>query len=458
MTFIAFFFCHALFGSVLSSEIIENAGKKAALIESTVNSIQDDLKREKALELLLILGTIDLLEFDSALFTENLNNSLPYLAEKNIPDSIFLKYLLDYRILHEPPSLYKPRLEEYFSNISFESPLSTACSLNSWAERHIKEESLSLLGPGRSVLRIFESREATKREKIIFIAAALRSLGFPSRLIFLPSGTKKAEPCEWIEVFDSVSWVPFYPWAPSFSGDFTLPDREFGVSLVYAFGASGFEILTQRYASCGTLVINTLHLIDGKTDYSLNLICDGRLKTLDFFDFPVEEGESFVASLGEGDYIFVAGRRDDVGSSSVEILYFSVKSGETTAITPGAPEILLSAISRNLPERIFVCLANLGLETPCVVISGEKDSEPILRMLDGISEECPELMIYGPDLEILLCLESESLKTLWDPPLNFPAVICLDIRSEKCIVLEGYDPGVGRRVRKWLFSLEEEAR
>ncbi|MBN1620356.1 transglutaminase domain-containing protein [candidate division WOR-3 bacterium] len=457
MTTITFFFCFALSGSILSPEILENAGKKSHLIESTVNLIEDGIKKEKALELIAILGTIDLLEFDSALFMKNLDHSLPYLTEKSIPDSIFLKYLLDYRILYEPPSLYKPLLKDFFWNISFESPIMTACSLNSWSDRHIKEEPMSLLGPGRSVLRIFESREATKMEKIIFIAAALRSLGFPSRLVFLPSGTKSFEPCEWIEIFDGSSWVPFYPWAADLSGDFSLPGREHGVSIVYAFGAAGFEILTEKYAHCGTFVINHIHLKDGETDYSLNLFCNGSLKPLDYFDFPGEEDEYFEASLGEGDYIFVAGCRDEEGSSSVEMFSFSVKNGEKTEITPSAPEFLFS-IPRKLPESVFAILADLGLETPCAVISGEKGSEPTLRMLAGIFEDCPEILIYGQDSEIFLCLESESLKNLWDPPLEYPAVICLDSCAEKSIVFEGYDPGIGKKVRKWMLSLEEETR
>ncbi|MBN2364351.1 transglutaminase domain-containing protein [candidate division WOR-3 bacterium] len=443
-----------------NDDIFERAGEKAFNVASFLNSIGDDTKAGYALNLLEILGSIDLLEFDSALFSGNLDCSMELLAKKSLPDSIFVKYLLDYRIFFEPPSSYKQLLKEFFESETAisEDAITTARVINDWTRSSLLTDSFNLLGPGRSVMRIFYEKSATERETNIFIVAALRSLGFPSRLVFLPAGTKIEKSYEWIEIYVPNSWVPFYPDDASFSGDFTYPDEKYGVSAVYAFGAGEIEMLTENYALTGTVQVEPDSFSTDVCDYSIGIVCGGAIKVFDYFDFPDEADELFSARLGRGEYLFVTGLRDESGSAAVNMFTFDVEPGETVKMALEQPEFPVIRETDELPPQIFERLSALSLETPCVIICGDVESEPFERMLEIITLEAENVRIYLPDPVLFHSLEQEEYELLIGTDIETPLIVGLSSDPEKCFVRTGFNLGIGEKLREWIKTLREENR
>ncbi|MBN1151489.1 transglutaminase domain-containing protein [candidate division WOR-3 bacterium] len=455
MVFLPLCLAFALISTQIEDDIIARAGGKAPQIIRTYNALEDSQEREFALQHIQILGTIDLLEFDSAMFVQNLHSSCGFLDSMAVSDTLFLKYLLDYRIYFEPPSNYKPLLNDIFRGLAEASknPAETAVAIDEWADLSIISDSTRLLSPGRSVMKIFTERTASNIERSIFLAAAMRSLGIPSRLAFLPAGTLSKQPYSWLEFYSDGGWLPFYPDNPDMTGNFGYVDEKHGVSIVYSYSANGTEERTAAYANSPKTVFLTGSLVsENDAEFSVSAICSGTLKPLDFLDFKTDSSGGIFFSIGEGDYYFVTGARDEDGSAQVDIFGFTVGKEDTVFLSVENPVLTENFAYQYMTSAVFDYFKSLYSQSPCIILLGDKRSEPYRRMSAEIEREIPDVKLYFADSCGFAFIENDVVGIDGEAPI----VIGLSSDNENSFFISGYYIDITRRLKLWLERIEED--
>lgn len=110
---------------------------------------------------------------------------------KNIPDSIFLRYVLPYRVANEDLEDWRPLLKNYFSKISGDAEIDNADQLADVLNRLIDSlffEDNRLIKNANVSLpsKIIQAGRGNPRDLAIFRVMALRSLGIPATLDYSP--------------------------------------------------------------------------------------------------------------------------------------------------------------------------------------------------------------------------------------------------------------------------------
>ncbi|HMM11768.1 MAG TPA: hypothetical protein PKE03_06715 [Bacteroidales bacterium] len=108
-----------------------------------------------------------------------------------IPDSIFLRYVLPYRVANEDLEDWRPLLSNYFSSIIPDTVPFTINQAARALSRHIDStifQEYRLLKNPNIVLpsQILKERRASPRDLAVFRVMALRSIGIPATLDYVP--------------------------------------------------------------------------------------------------------------------------------------------------------------------------------------------------------------------------------------------------------------------------------
>ena len=185
----------------------------------------------------------DLADYDGNFFLANVKMSLRARSEltwgKEIPDDIFLHYVLPCRVNNENLDsfriVYYNELKNRIKGLDLQS---AALEINHWCH-----EKVSYLGAdSRTSAPISTILSARGRcgEESTFLVAALRTAGIPSRQVYTPRWAHTDDNHAWVEIWSSGQWNYFgacEPEAVLDHGWFTEPARRAMLVHSKSFGA-----------------------------------------------------------------------------------------------------------------------------------------------------------------------------------------------------------------------------
>jgi len=259
-------------------EIISNTGRNSDIILKTLSNL-DSSNITDAVWLIKNIQHFDRLEIDSASIIDNIVYSRKAILLSLLPESLYLNYILNFRVENEDFSNYKQVLWEYFYDIFTDNNdiYSKLTFLNHWIRDSIVEIDRELFGSIKSVENIFLSRRGTYKEKVILTVAILKTFGIPSRLVYVPVGIQSSKYFSWLEVLVDNKWIPFYNQYPEFLGNFNFPDDSIGISLVFNREQG---IITNKYVDAGFLKLIIENAPNDYQDFSISLFAEACFKFL----------------------------------------------------------------------------------------------------------------------------------------------------------------------------------
>jgi hypothetical protein len=222
------------------------------------------LEQKEALQFLFAYMPLsDLADYDGKFFLINADIALKTRLEssfgKNIPDDIFLHYVLPLRVNNENLDSFRiVYSDELKSRISGLDPLNAALEINYWCHEKVAYQPADIRtsGPLSTIL----SARGRCGEESTFTVAALRAAGIPARQVYTPRWAHSDDNHAWVEFWAEGKW--YYmgacePEAVPDRGWFTEPARRAMLIHTKSFGApSGNENTIVRYRDYS--VINNL--------------------------------------------------------------------------------------------------------------------------------------------------------------------------------------------------------
>jgi hypothetical protein len=225
-------------------------------------SLSDD--QSQALKFLIAFMPLnDLADYDGDFFLANVNYSLKARMEtpwgKNIPEDIFLHYVLPCRINNENLDSFRiVYYNEIMNRISEKNLHEAALEINHWCHEKVtyQPSDIRTSAPMSTIL----SARGRCGEESTFTVAALRTAGIPARQVYTPRWAHSDDNHAWVEIWDNGTWYYMGACEPEpvlDQGWFTEPARRAMLVHTKSFGAPmGNEntIITRKNYS----VINNL--------------------------------------------------------------------------------------------------------------------------------------------------------------------------------------------------------
>jgi len=198
----------------------------------------------------------DLADYTGDFFLANVNISLLAKDEtpwgKDVPEDIFLHYVLPYRINNENLDSFRiVYYNEISDRIRGKNLKEAALEINHWCHEKVNYQSADIRtsAPMSTIL----SARGRCGEESTFTVAALRTAGIPARQVYTPRWAHSDDNHAWVEIWDNGTW--YYIGAcepePVFDqGWFTEPARRAMLIHTKSFGASlGNENSIVTYSS-----------------------------------------------------------------------------------------------------------------------------------------------------------------------------------------------------------------
>lgn len=438
--------------------VIEEAGSNRFELIKALNSV-DSVKRSDVIWLLKQLPHLDLLEVDSTLIIDNTIYSEKVKYVFNYPDSLFRNYLLYYRIEEEGTSNYKPILFDHFSylieNTGYDI-LYIAKYLNRWACDSIEESRRELFGPVKSIEEVFYSRRGSKRERKIFTVALLKTLGIPSRFVYIPVTTKGFRNFSWIEIYTGDGWIPLYQDFPELLGDFSFPDDTVGVSIVAARTETGYEIITDKYNNPGDVLISFNNAPDNYDDFSISVFANSMIRPIDELNTHIDSTGYFSCRLGCGNYFLIAGNRNSQGSVNITSHPFEVIAGQFTTVNLDYPdEIPISGSYEEIQTSFdFSVLINLPVEKRMIFFIGDTLDESSLRMWELVKNfEDDVILLSVGGFSNDEVINTDQAIDLIDIEVMLPVVIGAETDGSISFFQWGFNLNIADEINKWMSSM-----
>jgi hypothetical protein len=245
-----------------------------------------------------------------------------------LPDSLFLPFVLDYRIGQEPVTPYRKALGEFWGALlpGGADPLSAAVLLTSEIGSRTAVTEPGYLGGVEPPLAVLESASGTPGECTVLLCASLRSLGFACRQVdgwFAgPDGGAR----RWVEVWTvEGEWLPVLPpWED-------VPEGFQGLALAVC-EATG-EAVTEGRAPVGRLVVEPSGAPSGEEWMgSVNVPVGSGYIPLDWTGFDPAAGDTLV--LGAGEYLLCVSRREPDGGVHMRAMTVVVEPGSDLVFRP----------------------------------------------------------------------------------------------------------------------------
>lgn len=221
----------------------------------------------------------------------------------DLPDSIFMPFLLDYRMSEEPVTAYRTPLSVYWTR-----ELGTTGGLPETAEalrEAVSEMSVNpreFLGGVAEPLDVLEARAGTPTELRVLFGSSLRALGIPVRPVLAWFQGEHGREAGWLEAWFEGSWHPMPLASDSIPSDFA------GLSMAYV----GNRNTVEDYVPCGTVVFSPLDSAAGDYGVWLSVEAPGRLIPLDWLE--IEPADSCRVELGAGRYLLQITKRLENGT------------------------------------------------------------------------------------------------------------------------------------------------
>lgn len=205
---------------------LKAAGENAGQLTRAIRAI--DLEKRRALAFLLAnMPERDLKSLSADFLISNINyafkarSALPH--NKNIPEDIFLNYILPYSVLNEKRDNWRPLFYDMFNAIARMSPTNEETIMN--LDREVFSTfQLCFLNVDiySSMCSPFESIQrgsASCLELAIIFIDACRALGIPARLAIIPQWAHMKLGHSWPEVYVNGQWYSFDCFDPSRIGE-----------------------------------------------------------------------------------------------------------------------------------------------------------------------------------------------------------------------------------------------
>ncbi|MCD6097439.1 transglutaminase domain-containing protein [bacterium] len=400
----------------LFSSLVDAAGNWNELLNGVLllpDSLQDD-----AIWLINRMPHLDRLEMTHTILAEHVlySHKTKQTAPYSIPDSLFRRYILTYRIYEEPVEGWRKPLFERFSPVLKEkkSIQEVARYVNNFIADSIKEGKSSFFSGMKPPLLVLKSRRGTKTEISLLATAILKTLGIPARRVYNRYFGEEKNGASWVEIFDGESWIPVYLDNPSMFGNFTRFERNHPHNITFAVARGGFEIenVTSHYTTTGELSVRILR--NGKPvpdfeQFAISVLNNGGHFPIDEVGTATDSNGLFTVELGDGKYLVEVGQRDASGSVLVQTFPVEITPAETTRLDIELEKPLF------LPEKKpadgilpAFTLPKIGTGSISYKTSEKKDRFFVFL---GLNEEPTERM-----LPILLRFSEEnkdSIEVLW---------------------------------------------
>lgn len=215
------------------------------------------LEQAEALKFLFAYSPInDLADQDGDFFLANADIALKVRKEtpwhKQIPEDIFLHYILPFRINNENPDSFRiAYYEEIKKRVAGMDEVAASLEINHWCHEKVSylPSDIRTSGPLSTIL----SARGRCGEESTFTVAALRTAGIPARQVYTPRWAHSDDNHAWVEVWINGEWFYMGACEPEpvlDRGWFTEPSRRAMLIHSKSFGASaGNEnsVLTTRF-------------------------------------------------------------------------------------------------------------------------------------------------------------------------------------------------------------------
>ncbi len=237
----------------------------------------------------------------------------------SLPDSVFLPYLLQYRIADEPLSSYRSALQAWLQRRMEEkaTPLETAQSILSVVMTNIRAVASSGNAP-LTPTQIIPIGQASREGRWILLCSAMRSMGIPVRPVkgWFPGTDRNLY--RWEEIWDGSQWQPLTEGMP--------PLQYVKVAVEYP----DMRNITGRYRDTGTLV--TEPITDQNPGWEAELMIPSGDDTVSITGIHIDPFQSSNVELGAGEFIlrvrFMQGGQL-IGTSLQNI---TITQGETSVV------------------------------------------------------------------------------------------------------------------------------
>jgi hypothetical protein len=212
------------------------------------------LKQSEALKFLYAFMPLsDLADYDGNFFLANVDMSIKALSEtkwgKDIPEDIFLHYVLPIRINNENLDSFRIiYYDELLNRVKGKNIMDAALEVNHWCHEKVTYQPADIRtsGPVSTIL----SARGRCGEESTFTAAALRTVGIPARQVYTPRWAHSDDNHAWVEVWINGNWYYMGACEPEpvlDRGWFTEPARRAMLVDSKSFGAySGEEKVLTR--------------------------------------------------------------------------------------------------------------------------------------------------------------------------------------------------------------------
>ncbi|MCK5833248.1 hypothetical protein KAH81_06205 [bacterium] len=390
------------------ADALGNWQELAAFIE---NFSDNNIKLESAIWLINIMPHLDRLLATNRILTEHLE--FAYAAREKapwgIPDSMFLPYILAYRLSYEPVTLWRKIFFDKFSSEAFGTgdPKKAARKINGWIDENIDTSGWDFFGGMQSPDMTYKRRKGSRSEISSLTVAILKSLGIPSRNASIRTVRGEGASMNWVEVFDvkEDSWFPLYPDSPEHFGDFAYPAEKYpgGITVVNVKSAFEYDFNTSKYTPIGKLRVYINRRgkpVDKWEHFSVTVFSGGAYWPLDEIGTATDSTGIFEFELGVGEYVLQNGTRDNTGSVWVQTFPFAIKEGEITEIEieVSAPQYMEEQTESGiLPVFTLNDLSGnpfthtqIKANKPTILAIFDPKAEPSIRaktVIDGLSAE-----------------------------------------------------------------------
>jgi len=216
--------------------------------ESLFAVLKNDLTKDQtdAIKFLYAFMPLnDLADYDGGFFLANVNKALQARKEtewgKDIPENIFLHYVLPCRVNNENLDSFRiVCYNEIHDRIKGLSLKEAALEINHWCHEKVNYQSSDIRtsAPLSTIL----SARGRCGEESTFTVAALRTAGIPARQVYTPRWAHTDDNHAWVEIWDAGNWYYMGACEPEpvlDLGWFTEPARRAMLVHTKSFGAPG---------------------------------------------------------------------------------------------------------------------------------------------------------------------------------------------------------------------------
>ncbi|HEX9745956.1 MAG TPA: transglutaminase domain-containing protein [bacterium] len=352
-------FAQDRFNPEINSTEIESLGELAvtyeladAFSDSGTNWIElyngimslDHPMRESACWLVRKMPHLDRLEMTSETLQEHVvyawmtKTHLPY----SVPEELFNEYILTYRLGDEPVRPYRKYIYERYSDIfAGPTPSQTALNINMWVSSNFTVRERGFFGPRPDPISVISAKTGTEGDITAVAIACCKTFGIPARRAAVEVLGAESGSRTWLEIYSDGDWVPMYPLEPDQFRNYGNLEAVYGNNVTVVSVSSSFsqELVTSKYTGTGNINLTFFRndeIAVGYEDFSVNAWNEGSWVALDdVWVGNIENSElpgNYDIEIGEGNYLIIAGLRNQRGDAFVRSYPLSVNSGETSKL------------------------------------------------------------------------------------------------------------------------------